>query len=179
MQPTWPSGADGVVTISVSPGFTGTRPALVYVRAVAKWPPNQHGLGEHREISGGTPSANLHDALWGLFAAVYGSAVHPSAEDHAAMANAALPIARQALGLPAPDTLVRSEPVLLPPRGFELGDPPFFFFVRHALPELMATLDDATQLTYRGLSYCGKASNRASLVHPTVLSRVGQPAFGG
>jgi hypothetical protein len=36
------------------------------------------------------------------------------------MADAALPVARQALGLPGPDTLVRSEPLplpnLLPPR---------------------------------------------------------------
>jgi hypothetical protein len=64
--------------------------------------------------------SDLHDALWGLFAAVYGGAVHPTAEGHASMADAALPVARQALGLPAPDTLVRSEPlplpVLLPPR---------------------------------------------------------------
>jgi hypothetical protein len=39
---------------------------------------------------------------------------------NAAMADAAVPVARQALGLPVPDTLVRSEPlplpVLLPPR---------------------------------------------------------------
>jgi hypothetical protein len=48
-----------------------------------------------------------------VFAAVYGGAVHPTAEGHAAMADAALPVARQALGLPAPDTLVRGEP--LPP----------------------------------------------------------------
>jgi hypothetical protein len=57
--------------------------------------------------------SDLHDALWGLFAAVYGGAVHPTAEGHAAMADAALPVVRQALGLPGPDTLVRSEP--LPP----------------------------------------------------------------
>jgi hypothetical protein len=57
--------------------------------------------------------SDLHDAIWGVFAAVYGGAVHPTAEGHAAMADAALPVARQALGLPAPDTLVRSEP--LPP----------------------------------------------------------------
>src|SRR5438132_3905875 len=57
--------------------------------------------------------SDLHDAIWGVFAAVYGGAVHPTAEGHAAMADAALPVARQALGLPTPDTLVRSEP--LPP----------------------------------------------------------------
>jgi hypothetical protein len=55
--------------------------------------------------------SDLHDAIWGVFAAVYGGAVHPSAEGHAAMADAALPAARQALGLPAPDTLVRGEPL--------------------------------------------------------------------
>ena len=58
--------------------------------------------------------SDLHDALWGLFAAVYGGAVHPTAEGHAAMADAALPVARQALGLPGPDTLVSSEPLPLP-----------------------------------------------------------------
>ena len=46
--------------------------------------------------------SDLHDALWGLFAAVYGGAVHPTAEGHAAMADAALPAARKVLGLPTP-----------------------------------------------------------------------------
>jgi hypothetical protein len=59
-------------------------------------------------------ASDLHGALWDLFAAVYGGAVHPTAEGHAAMADAALPVARQALGLPAPNTLVRSEPLPLP-----------------------------------------------------------------
>ena len=34
--------------------------------------------------------SDLHDAIWGVFAAVYGGAVHPTAEGHAAMADAAL-----------------------------------------------------------------------------------------
>jgi len=55
--------------------------------------------------------SDLHDAIWGVFAAVYGGAVHPTAEGHAAMADAALPLARQVLGVSAPDTLVRSEPL--------------------------------------------------------------------
>src|SRR5215471_11103056 len=55
--------------------------------------------------------SDLHDAIWGVFAAVYGGAVHPTAEGHAAMADAALPVARQVLGVSAPDTLVRSEPL--------------------------------------------------------------------
>jgi len=64
---------------------------------------------------------DLHDAIWGVFAAVYGGAVHPTAEGHAAMADAALPTAREVLGLPAPAALVRSEPLpalpnLLAPR---------------------------------------------------------------
>jgi hypothetical protein len=57
--------------------------------------------------------SDLHDAIWGVFAAVYGGAVHPTAEGHAAMADAAVPAAREVLGLPAPGALVRSEP--LPP----------------------------------------------------------------
>jgi hypothetical protein len=47
--------------------------------------------------------SDLHDAIWGIFAAVYGGAVHPTAEGHAAMADAALPAAREVLGLPAPN----------------------------------------------------------------------------
>jgi hypothetical protein len=57
--------------------------------------------------------SDLHDAIWGVFAAVYGGAVHPTAEGHAAMADAALPAARAALGLAPPAVAVRSEP--LPP----------------------------------------------------------------
>jgi hypothetical protein len=55
--------------------------------------------------------SDLHDATWGIFAAVYGGAVHPTAEGHAAMADAALPAAREVLGLPAPAAVVRSEPL--------------------------------------------------------------------
>jgi hypothetical protein len=43
---------------------------------------------------------DLHDAIWGIFAAVFGGAVHPTAEGHAAMADAALPAVREALALP-------------------------------------------------------------------------------
>ena len=39
--------------------------------------------------------SDLHDAIWGVFAAVYGGAVHPTAEGHAAMADAAVPAARR------------------------------------------------------------------------------------
>jgi len=46
--------------------------------------------------------SNIHDATWGVLAAVYGGAIHPSAEGHAAMADAALPAVREVLGLEAP-----------------------------------------------------------------------------
>ena len=54
--------------------------------------------------------ANLHDATWGAMSAVYGGAIHPSAEGHAAMADAALPAVRQVLGFsqPAP---IEAEPL--------------------------------------------------------------------
>src|SRR5438132_1616446 len=55
--------------------------------------------------------SDLHDAIWGIFAAVYGGAVHPTAEGHAAMADAALPAAREVLGLPPPTAPVHSEPL--------------------------------------------------------------------
>ena len=56
--------------------------------------------------------SDIHDALWGVLSAVYGGAIHPTAEGYAAMADAALPSARALLGLTAPPD-VRAEP--LPP----------------------------------------------------------------
>ena len=56
----------------------------------------------------------LHDAMWGATSAVYGGAVHPTAEGHAAMADAALPAARQALGFHAPAD-VTAQPLPPPP----------------------------------------------------------------
>ncbi len=51
----------------------------------------------------GLPSSqqpsDIHDATWGVLSAVYGGAVHPSAEGHAAMADAALPAAASVLQL--------------------------------------------------------------------------------
>ncbi len=55
---------------------------------------------------------NIHDATWGAMSAVYGGAIHPSAEGHAAMADAALPAAREVLGLKPPPAVI-AEP--LPP----------------------------------------------------------------
>jgi hypothetical protein len=55
---------------------------------------------------------DLHDATWGATSAVYGGAVHPTAEGHAAMADAALPAMRGLLELAAPPQ-IQAEP--LPP----------------------------------------------------------------
>ncbi|HEY8336623.1 MAG TPA: hypothetical protein VIQ05_22760 [Tardiphaga sp.] len=43
--------------------------------------------------------ADIHDATWGVLSAVYGGAIHPTAEGHAAMADAALPAAADVLRL--------------------------------------------------------------------------------
>ena len=45
--------------------------------------------------------ADIHDATWGVLSAVYGGAVHPSAEGHAAMADAAMPAVVSVLQLDA------------------------------------------------------------------------------
>jgi len=63
--------------------------------------------------------ANIHDATWGVLSAVHGGAVHPTAQGHAAMADAALPAVRAVLGLLAAETVVRG-PTLPPVR---IGDP--------------------------------------------------------
>jgi hypothetical protein len=55
--------------------------------------------------------SDIHDATWGVLSAVYGGAVHPSAEGHAAMADAALPAAAAALQLDAAVPEVISQPV--------------------------------------------------------------------
>jgi hypothetical protein len=48
-------------------------------------------------VSTSTPS-DIHDATWGVLSAVYGGAVHPTAEGHAAMADAAIDEVRRTLG---------------------------------------------------------------------------------
>jgi hypothetical protein len=58
--------------------------------------------------------SDIHDAMWAIYAAVYGGAIHPTAEGHAVMAEAALPAVREALGLPGPVGSVRGEPLPLP-----------------------------------------------------------------
>jgi hypothetical protein len=69
----------------------------------------------------GLKPSDIHDALWGVLSAVYGGAIHPTAEGYAAMADAALPAARGVLGLPVPPA-VSAEP--LPPPTIAPGGPP-------------------------------------------------------
>jgi lysophospholipase L1-like esterase len=63
----------------------------------------------------GLPSSmqpsDIHDATWGVLSAVYGGAVHPSAEGHAAMADAVLPAAAWVLQLDAAEPDVQRQPL--------------------------------------------------------------------
>jgi hypothetical protein len=63
----------------------------------------------------GLPSSmqptDIHDATWGILSAVYGGAIHPTAEGHAAMADATLPAATSVLRLDVAVPEVTSEPV--------------------------------------------------------------------
>jgi lysophospholipase L1-like esterase len=63
----------------------------------------------------GLPSAmqptDIHDATWGVLSAVYGGAVHPTAEGHAAMADAALPAVTAVLHLNGVVPEVTSSPL--------------------------------------------------------------------
>ncbi|MEN3349205.1 MAG: hypothetical protein V7632_2840 [Bradyrhizobium sp.] len=63
----------------------------------------------------GLPSSmqpsDIHDATWGILSAVYGGAVHPTAEGHAAMADAAVPAAAGLLQLDTTVGEVTSQPV--------------------------------------------------------------------
>jgi hypothetical protein len=53
-------------------------------------------------VSATLQPSNLHDATWGVLSAVYGGAIHPTAEGHAAMADAAAAAARTVLNLQQP-----------------------------------------------------------------------------
>jgi hypothetical protein len=61
--------------------------------------------------------SDIHDAMWGVLSAVYGGAVHPTAEGYAVMADATLPAVRGLLGLrpPAPIRTEPLAPISLPP----------------------------------------------------------------
>lgn len=61
---------------------------------------------------------DIHDAMWGIVSALYGGAIHPTAEGHAAMADAALPMARAVLDLPTPPDVTAAPlapPTAVPP----------------------------------------------------------------
>ncbi|QOZ27151.1 hypothetical protein XH93_28740 [Bradyrhizobium sp. CCBAU 51753] len=64
----------------------------------------------------GLPSSmqpsDIHDATWGILSAVYGGAVHPSAEGHAAMADAVVPAAASLLQLDTAVGEITSQPVM-------------------------------------------------------------------
>ena len=64
-------------------------------------------------VSAAIRPSNLHDATWGVLSAVYGGAIHPTAEGHAAMADAALAGARSALQLTGANDPIIAAP--LPP----------------------------------------------------------------
>jgi hypothetical protein len=61
-------------------------------------------------VSATLQPSNLHDATWGVLSAVYGGAFHPTAEGHAAMADAALAGAKAVLGLSG-----TNEPIIAAP----------------------------------------------------------------
>jgi hypothetical protein len=67
------------------------------------------------DLSAVMQPADIHDALWGVTSAVYGGAIHPTAEGHAAMADAALPAARRVLGLEESRAEIEAAPLPPPP----------------------------------------------------------------
>jgi hypothetical protein len=68
-------------------------------------------------VSNAIRPSNLHDATWGVLSAVYGGAIHPSAEGHAAMADAALAGARSVLGLSGDSEIIAQPLPPLPTEG--------------------------------------------------------------
>jgi lysophospholipase L1-like esterase len=68
--------------------------------------------------------SDIHDATWGVLSAVYGGAVHPSAEGHAAMADAAVPAAAAVLQLDAAVPDVTSQPMAPIPVAPDAPRPP-------------------------------------------------------
>ncbi len=63
-------------------------------------------------LSASIQPSDIHDATWGVVSAVYGGAVHPTAEGHAAMADAALPAVASVLEL---DSIPAVQQAPLPP----------------------------------------------------------------
>lgn len=65
-------------------------------------------------LSAAVQPSDIHDATWGVLSAVYGGAIHPTAEGHAAMADAAIAAAAQVLRLDAAAPEVISAPLAEP-----------------------------------------------------------------
>jgi lysophospholipase L1-like esterase len=63
-----------------------------------------------------TQPADIHDATWGVLSAVYGGAIHPTAEGHAAMADAALPAIEAVLRLNGAESSTIEQQPLAPPQ---------------------------------------------------------------
>ncbi len=68
------------------------------------------------QATAGTQPSDIHDATWGVLSAVYGGAIHPTAEGHAAMADAALPALAAVLQLDVAEPVVTQEQPLGLPR---------------------------------------------------------------
>src|SRR4029078_5433130 len=68
--------------------------------------------------------ADIHDATWGVLSAVYGGAVHPSSEGHAAMAAAAARAPAASLRLDAGVPDVTSQPMAPIPVAPDAPRPP-------------------------------------------------------
>jgi hypothetical protein len=74
-------------------------------------------------VSSTIQPSDLHDATWGILSAVYGGAVHPTAEGYAAMADSAMATARNVLQLGAATEPVTVGP-LAPPSAPTASPPP-------------------------------------------------------
>lgn len=102
---TFQSGADGMTKPLSCDGFQPSqyRPYAKRARWIRTANDSYFGAMTYPSNAGFMSSPlDLHDARWGLASVVYGGAVHPTAEGHAAMADAALPEARRILGLALP-----------------------------------------------------------------------------
>jgi hypothetical protein len=73
-------------------------------------------------VSSTIQPADLHDATWGILSAVYGGAIHPTAEGYAAMADSAVATARNVLQLGLAAEAVQVAP--LPPPDAPQAPPP-------------------------------------------------------
>jgi hypothetical protein len=74
-------------------------------------------------VSSTIQPADLHDATWGILSAVYGGAIHPTAEGYAAMADSALATARNVLQLGPATEGVQVAPLPPPEPGAPAAPP--------------------------------------------------------